>query len=269
MSTATLMLTAIGAYVIFACAIGVWSSRKAKDEAGFLVAGRSLGPILGGATLMANQVSAGTTVGIVGFHYFSGMSFAWTWPLSWIGWMVGAFFVAPQMRKFAGMTLPDYFGARFESDAIRVLASILILMGYTFMLSAQYQAGGLIFGEIAAIPYSRAVVLVASISFVYTVLGGMFSNAYVGLLKAAILIAAYSSAVPFLLRATGGLHSLAASLYAIDPRLTGGLAGGWFSLRQLIALSFAVGLGSATAPYEITAFYSLASQRATRLAIGY
>ena len=30
---------------------------------------------------MANQVSAGATIGMVGFHYFSGISYAWTWPL--------------------------------------------------------------------------------------------------------------------------------------------------------------------------------------------
>ncbi|HUA83466.1 MAG TPA: sodium:solute symporter family protein [Bryobacteraceae bacterium] len=265
MTTATLMVSAIGIYVVFACAVGIWSSRKAKDESGFLVAGRSLGPILGGATLMANQVSAGTTVGIVGFHYFSGISFAWTWPLTWIGWMVAAFFVAPQMRKFAGMTLSDFLAVRFQSESIRVLASVLILIGYAFLLSAQYQAGGLIFGAVTGMTYGHAVLLVASISFVYTVLGGMFSNAYIGLFKAAILVAAYSCVIPFLLRETGGLHALAGSLYAIDPRLTGG----WFSVRQLIALSLAVGLGTATAPYEITAFYSLSSQRVTRLAIGY
>ena len=265
MSTSTALLVATGIYIVFVCAVGIWSSRKAKDEVGFLVAGRSLGPILGGATLMANQVSAGTTVGIVGFHYFSGISFAWTWPLTWIGWMVAALFVAPKMRAFAGVTLPDYFAARFQTEYARVLASILILMGYTFMLSAQYQAGGLIFGMVTAMPYARAVFLVAFVSFFYTVLGGMYSNAYIGLLKAVILVAAYCCAIPFLLHQTGGLHALAGSLYAIDPRLTGG----WFSIRQLIALSLAVGLGTATAPYEITAFYSLASQRTTRLAIGY
>src|SRR5271166_4668271 len=154
MQTSTVMLIATGVYILFVCAVGIWSSRKAKTEVGFLVAGRSLGPVLGGATLMANQVSAGTTVGIVGFHYFSGISFAWTWPLTWLGWMVAALFVAPKMRNFAGVTLPDYFAARFQSEAARVLASILILIGYTFMLSAQYQAGGLIFGMVTAIPYT-------------------------------------------------------------------------------------------------------------------
>ena len=69
---------AVGAYMAVVVGIGLWSYRRASHEEGFLVAGRSLGPIIGGATLMANQVSAGATIGIVGFHYYSGFSYAWT-----------------------------------------------------------------------------------------------------------------------------------------------------------------------------------------------
>ena len=260
------MLFAIGVYIVFVCAVGVWSSRKARDEVGFLVAGRSLGPILGGATLMANQVSAGTTLGIVGFHYFSGISFAWTWPLTWIGWMVAALFVAPKLRKFAGMTLPDYFAARFQSESIRVLASILILMGYTFLLSAQYQAGGLIFGMVTTLPYTprRAAGRVHQFP-----LHGAGRNVQQCLYRLAesghsdrrlLLCDPVSGAAhrrPFFARGIA-LRDRSADSPADGSRV-----------RQLIALSLAVGLGTATAPYEITAFYSLASQRTTRLAIGY
>jgi Na+/proline symporter len=137
--------TLVGLYVAIVCTIGLVNYRKTASEEGFLVAGRSLGPIVGGATLMANQVSAGATIGIVGFHYFSGISFAWTWPLTWIGWLVAALFVAPKMRDLAGITLPDYFAARFDSPAARALSASFILVAYSIMLSAQYQAGGLLF----------------------------------------------------------------------------------------------------------------------------
>jgi len=43
----------------------------------------------------------------------------------------------------------------------------------------------------------------------------------------------------------------------------------WFGWRQLIAISMAIGLGLAAAPYEISAIYSIQSKRATRMAIGY
>ncbi|HEV2616647.1 MAG TPA: sodium:solute symporter family protein [Candidatus Acidoferrales bacterium] len=258
-------LAITGLYVVVVCAIGLWTYRKTKDEAGFLVAGRSLGPIVGGATLMANQISAGTTIGVVGFHYFSGISFLWTWTSVWFGWLIAAILVAPKMREMAGITLPDYFAARFESLALRGVSAILIMVAYAVMLSAQYQAGGLLISMITRMSYSQAVILVAATVAVYTTLGGMYSNAYVGMLKAVLLIGAYVTAVPFLLRSVGGLHALGYALHSIDSRLTGS----WFTARHLFAISLAVGLGLACAPYEISAIYSLSSKRVTRLAIGY
>jgi Na+/proline symporter len=261
----TVFFTLVGLYVAIVCTIGLVNYRKTASEEGFLVAGRSLGPIVGGATLMANQVSAGATIGIVGFHYFSGISFAWTWPLTWIGWLVAALFVAPKMRDLAGITLPDYFAARFDSQAARALSAAFILVAYSIMLSAQYQAGGLLFTLVSGLPYVWSVALVAAITTLYTVLGGMYSNAYVGVLKAALLLGGYLLAVPFLLHNLGGLHGVGVALHAIDPRLTGF----WFSWRELLAVSLAVGLGLAASPYEISAIYSLQSRRTARLAIGY
>lgn len=255
----------VGAYLALVCGIGLYNFRRASTEEGFLAAGRSLGPLLGGATLMANQVSAGATIGMVGFHYFSGISYAWTWPLTWIGWVVAALFVAPRIRRIAGLTLPDYFAARFESKGARAISAIFILVVYAMMLSAQYQAGGLLFGLVGGMPYDRAVLLVAGITTVYTVLGGMYSNAYVGLLKAVLLLGGYVLAVPFLLSHLGGLHAIGEAITSIDPRLSGN----WFGWRQLLAISMAIGLGLAASPYEISAIYSMQSKRATRLAIGY
>lgn len=255
----------VGAYLVLVCGIGLYNYRRASTEEGFLAAGRSLGPIIGGATLMANQVSAGATIGMVGFHYFSGISYAWTWPLVWIGWVVAALFVAPRIRRIAGLTLPDFFAARFESRTARGIAALFILVVYAVMLSAQYQAGGLLFGLVGGMEYSRAVLLVAGITTAYTVLGGMYSNAYVGMLKAILLLGSYAVAVPWLLDHVGSVRDIGEALSAIDPRLTGN----WFGWRQLIVISMAIGLGLAVSPYEISAIYSIQSTRATRMAIGY
>ncbi len=255
----------VGGYLLLVCGIGAYNYRRASTEEGFLAAGRSLGPIVGGATLMANQVSAGATIGMVGFHYFSGISYAWSWPLVWIGWVVAALFVAPRIRRFAGLTLPDFFAARFESRGARAVAAVFILVVYAVMLSAQYQAGGLLFGLVGGMEYTRAVLLVAVITTAYTVLGGMYGNAYVGMLKAILLLGSYALAVPYLLVHVGSIGSLGEALTALDPRLSAN----WFGWRQLLAISMAIGLGLAASPYEISAIYSIQSKRATRLAIGY
>jgi len=255
----------VGAYLVLVCGIGLWNYRRASTEEGFLAAGRSLGPVLGGATLMANQVSAGATIGIVGFHYFSGFSYAWSWPLVWIGWVVAALFIAPRIRRIAGLTLPDYLEPRFESKAARAIAAVVVLAVYAMMLSAQYQAGGLLFGAIGGMSYATAVLLVAGITTLYTVLGGMYSNAYVGLFKAVLLVGSYALAVPYLLSHIGGVHALGEALTALDPRLSAN----WFGWRQLLAISLAMGLGLGAAPYEISAIYAMQSKRTARLAIGW
>src|SRR5688572_25674379 len=166
----------VGAYLVLVCGIGLYNYRRASTMERFLAAGRSLGPIIGGATLMASQVSAGATIGMVGFRYCSGISYAWSWPLVWIGWVVAALFVARKIRRIPGLTLPDFFAARFESNAARGVAALFILVVYAVILSAQYQAGGLLFGIVGGMDYSRAVLLVAGITTAYTVLGGMYSN---------------------------------------------------------------------------------------------
>jgi SSS family transporter len=255
----------VSLYIATVCIIGLRSYRKTKSEEGFLVAGRSLGPIIGGATLMANQVSAGATIGMVGFHYYSGISYAWTWPLVWIGWLVCALFVAPKMRGLAGVTLPDYFAARFDSKGARGMSAVFILIAYTVMLSAQYQAGGLLFTLVGGMDYTAAVLLVAGITTAYTFLGGMYSNAYIGMLKAVLLLGCYVLAVPFLVKHVGGLETIGNTLHALDPRLTGN----WFGVRQLLAISLAIGLGLAAAPYEISAIYAMQSRRTVQRAIGY
>jgi len=261
----TAFYLAVGAYLVLVCGIGLYNYRRASTEEGFFAAGRSLGPIIGGATLMANQVSAGATIGMVGFHYFSGISYAWTWPLVWVGWVVAALFVAPRNRRLKGLTLPDFFAVRFESKATRAVAALFILVVYAVMLSAQYQAGGLLFGLVGGMTYAHAVLLVAGITTAYTVLGGMYSNAYVGMFKAVLLLGSYAVAVPYLLAHVGGLETMGEALTALDPRLSAN----WFGWRQLIAISMAIGLGLAASPYEIAAIYSMQSRRTTRLAIGY
>jgi Na+/proline symporter len=183
----------------------------------------------------------------------------------WIGWVVAAIFVAPKIREFAGLTLPDFLATRYRSQAARLIASLSILVGYSIMLSAQYQAGGLLFTLVGGIPYPWAVALVAGITTIYTVLGGMYGNAYVGVLKAAVLLAGYGLGVPFLLHHLGGIGAIGSALHEIDPRLTGQ----WFAWRQLIAISLSLGLSLAAAPYEISAIYAMQSRQATRLAIGW
>ncbi len=112
------------AYLCVILGISVWSAFRTKTEEDFIAAGRTIGPFVGGAVLAATQISAGTVVGTLGRHYLGGVSWWYIWFGAWAGWLVSAFFVAPKLRRFGALTVPDYIAARFGSETARALAPI-------------------------------------------------------------------------------------------------------------------------------------------------
>ncbi len=244
--------------------IAWWSYRRTHTEADFLVAGRSIGALVGGATLAATQLSSGTVVGTIGFHYLTGVSWAWIWPGMWIGWIVSAVWVAPKLRAFGGVTVPDYIAVRFESERARVVSAILIVVAYTVYLSAQYTAGGIIFQALFGWPFLSGVLVVALMTLLYTWMGGMRSSVYTDFAQALVMALAFCVAVPLLLYRVGSFDLMGRLLTGIDARLTGWYFG--FGEVSVFALAFA--LSAATAPYQIARIYALKDVKTVRLAIG-
>ena len=105
----------LGVYVAIIMGIAIWSYFQTETEVDFLAAGRSIGPIVGGAVLAATQISAGTFVGTAGRHYLAGVSWVFPWLGLWTEWLVCAFFVAPKLRRLGALTVPDYISARYGS----------------------------------------------------------------------------------------------------------------------------------------------------------
>jgi SSS family transporter len=244
--------------------VSIWGYLHPKTEEEFLAAGRSIGPWVGGAVLAATQISAGTFVGTLGRHYLTGVSWIWIWFGVWSGWVISAIFVAPKLRRFGALTVADYIGKRFASEAARTLAAALIIITYTILLTAQFQAIGEIASAIFGIaPIVAMVALLASTGF-YTALGGVRSSSYIDFVQTLIMVLALLLAVPIVLSHTGGLTALGEYVGSIEPRVTGW----WFTWRDLVAFGAAFGLSIAAAPYEMTRYYSMRDVSTVRYAIG-
>ncbi len=252
-----------GAYLAAIVAIAIWSAFRTADEVDFIAAGRSIGPVVGGAVLAATQISAGTFVGTIGRHYLAGVSWWYVWFGVWAGWLVSAFFVAPKLRRFGALTVPDYVAVRFGSKAAGALAGALIVVSYTIYLVAQFQAGGEIALTIFGIrPLTAMLILVASTAF-YTILGGVRSSSYIEFMQTLIMVAALVIAVPVLLHYAGGPAQAKRFLDSLDPRLTAG----FYNWREILAFSVSFGFSIAAAPYEMTRYYSMRDERTVRRAI--
>lgn len=261
-SAALLWVTIL--YLAMVLGVSIWGFRKSKTEEDFLVAGRSIGPWVGGAVLAATQISAGTFVGTLGRYYQTGVSWGWAWFGVWAGWAVSAYFVAPKLRKFGALTVADYVGTRFASERARTIAAVLIILCYSILLTAQFQAIGEIASAVFGMtPRTAMALLLASTGF-YTALGGVRSSSYIEFVQTLIMVLALVVAVPVVLSHTGGVAALGEYVGSIEPRLTGW----WFTWQEILATSLAFGLGIAAAPYEMTRYYSMRDVATVRYAIG-
>ena len=260
MSVFPLVLIAYFGAVIALAWVGYRRTRTSSD---FIVAGRTLGAVVGGGTLAASQISAGTFVGTVGLHYLAGVCFIWVWPGAWLGWIVSAVFVAPKLRESGAVTVPDYFARRY-GPAARTIASALIVLAYSIYLVAQYKASGIIVNAVFGWPEWTGIALVLGSTVVYSLLGGLHGGARIDLLQSVVMVVGLVVAVPYLLAHLGGLDGLARQLAGIDPRLLGW----YFGWRELLAFAAAFGLSLAATPLEITRFIAMRDVATTRYAVG-
>lgn len=255
-------------YFLVIFGIGVYGYLKTTDEDDFLIANREIGPAVGAATLSATQMSAGTFVGTLGVHYLTGVSFVYIWIGLWLGWMVSLVFVAPQMRRFGEITVPDFIAVRYGDDGaggdrMRAFSALLIVIAYTVYISAQYTGAGLIFQSIFGVSNTVGMAIMVAIIIAYTAFGGMRASALSDFVQIIIMTVGAIIAIPILLGNVGGVSELELMLTSLNPQLLG-----WFfTPLEVGTIALAFGFGMLGAPYEIVRIYSMRDEQTVRYAI--
>ncbi len=266
LSPAVVVTTA--GYLLLVALIGYYGYARTTDEADFLVAGREVGPVVGAGTLLASQISASTAIGAIGIHYVFGIGFIWVWAGILVGWVVALLFVAPKLRRFGGMTVPDFVGTRYaddgaDGDYARAISAVLIVAVFTIFLTAQYTAGSLIFQQLLGVPDRIGIGLTATVAIAYTAFGGMRASVLTDALQAVVLVGGLVLAVPLALAEVGGVRTLVGELRAIDPELLGQA----FPLPKIGGFAAASAFGIAAAPVEIARFYAMRDEETVQTAI--
>jgi len=234
----------------------------------FFVADRDVGWLVGSLTLTATQVSAGTLVGAIGIHYLFGVSFVGVWFGIWLGWLVSMFYVAPQLRRFGGVTVPEFLAARFDSDGsggarVRALTATVVGVVYLVFTAAQYVAGGVIIETILGVPSAYGMAGIMLLALLYTVAGGMRASITTDVLLVALVVLGLGVATGASLVSIGGPVALYRSVAATDPSLLGFA----MPVEEFLGFSLAFGLSIAVAPYEISRVYAMENEGTVRKAI--
>jgi SSS family solute:Na+ symporter len=201
-------------------ALGIWTARLVRGSSEFFVAGRSLGPGLILASMLAANIGAGSTVGATGLAYRDGLS-AWWWVGSaGLGSLVFAFFVAPRLWRLARdhdfYTTGDYLEHRY-SPSVRGVATVLVGLGSLALLAGQLIAGAAILNVVTGLPRWAGALAGGTIMTVYFTAGGLLGSAWINTLQLVVMVGGFLVALPVALGSVGGIGAL-----------TGGPAPPWF-----------------------------------------
>lgn len=163
-----MMLTLV-LYVI----IGAVISRGVKNTNDFYVAGRNAPAYLITGSLVASFIGVGLFMGDVGEAYsgFFGPLMIAVGVLS-VGYIFGSVFFGRYLRRSEAVTIPEYFGKRFDSKAMKLLSTLtgtFIILVYS--LSA-VQGIATLMSMVTGVEYNICIILSVITFTLITTLSG-------------------------------------------------------------------------------------------------
>jgi SSS family solute:Na+ symporter len=261
-----LYLGFILAYAAVHLVLGLRLGRRVRTSGDFFVAGRSLGPGLLFATLMAANIGAGSTVGAAGLGYRDGLA-AWWWVGSaGLGSLALAFAVGPRMRRAAAEhglhTVGDYLEQRY-SPLLRGVVALLLWVGTLAILAGQLIAAAWVLEVVAGLPKLAGCVAAGAVMTFYFAAGGLSGAARLNALQLALELTVFLLLVPFALASAGGADAVRAAAPPAADYFSF-WSGGGSGLRYLAVLAPAF----VVSPGLLQKVFAARDDRAVRLGVG-
>ena len=139
----------------------------------------------------ADWMSAASFIGMAGGLYlqgYAGLAFIMGWTG---GYVLVAVFLAPYLRKFGQITIPDFLGARYGGHVPR-LVGIVITIGCSFIyVVAQVYGVGLITARLTGVDFTVGIFLGLTGMLVCSFLGGMRAVTWTQVAQYIVLLIAY------------------------------------------------------------------------------
>lgn len=147
--------------VIVYLAVGYYAGRKVSRLEDFYVAGRNAPTLLIVGTLVASFLSTNAFMGEVGMAYMGfGPLIILSTGVNLFGYILGALFFGRYLRRSEAITVPQFFGQRFNSRRLQVVAGITVMIGLSAYLLAVTLGATILVTAVTDFSYTTAVILV-------------------------------------------------------------------------------------------------------------
>ncbi|MPM54565.1 Osmoregulated proline transporter OpuE [bioreactor metagenome] len=241
MQTNVLVTVIVAIYLLIMLFIGWYSSKKITSNTDFMVAGRRLGPLLMAGTLAATEIGGGSSLGVVqqGMQNH-GISAAWYIITMGLAFVILTF-IAPKLRAASVKTVPEFFRRRYGKSA-GIITAIIMLLPLIGLTAGQFIASSVILSVMLNIDYQVAVIVVAVVVTIYSVMGGLWSVTLTDFVQVFLIVVGMIIAVPFAIRLAGGWESVVANVPVETFDMFKGYSlGAVISLTVMYVATFTVG----------------------------
>ena len=213
-------------YVGLMVGIGVYAKQRIQHADDFATARGAYGPVFLALAFAASTASGATFLGSPAMSYEWGLSTVWLhflYPIGvYVGILISMRLVATSGNRFGNRSIPEYLGDRYQSDAMRLMVSLLSLVLF-FYLAGQLVSGVVMFEIMLGLDSSWALVITALVLLVYVVLGGAHADILTDGVQGAMMLALALLVICLVALGwgvDGGFAGIVADLEQQDPVLT-------------------------------------------------
>ena len=254
--------------------VGIYSRRHATSVDGFVLGGRSVGPWFTAFAYGTSYFSAVVFVGYAG-------QFGWKYGIAstWIGignavigsllaWVVLGRRTKVMTQHLGSRTMPDFFGERYDSKALKIMASVIVFIFLIPYTASVYNGLSRLFEMAFHIPYTWCVVAMALFTAVYVILGGYMATAINDFIQGIIMLVGIVVVIAAVLNGQGGFMNAIAEMAQIpsDVAVTAGQPGAFTSFfgpdpANLLGVVVLTSLGTWGLPQMIGKFYAIKDEK--------
>ena len=185
-------------YLFGVLAVGLYYYRQNKNVEDYYVGGRNIKAHHVGLSIVATDVGGGFSIGLGGVGFSMGLSGSWLLFTGLIGAWLTSVLIIPKIKQIDReqrlMTYPDFLRTRY-GDRVAVVAAIISGIGYMGFTGAQMLAGAKLASATmfrtnlwGIDPLVFALVVIAAVTILYTVIGGLKAVIYTDTIQWIVLL---------------------------------------------------------------------------------
>ena len=253
--------------------VGVYCRRQASDVNGFVLGGRTAGPWLTAFAYGTSYFSAVVFVGYAG-------QFGWKYGVAatWVGignallgsllaWAVLGRRTRIMSQHLDSATMPEFFGRRFGSRGLKLLASAITFVFLIPYTASLYNGLSRLFGMAFHIDYAVCVIVMAVLTGVYVIVGGYIATAINDFIQGIIMIFGICAVIAAVMQAEGGLSQALLRLAQVSDPAASPAPGAFTSFfgpdpLNLAGVVVLTSLGTWGMPQMVQKFYAIRSEKA-------